>query len=242
MSAPARATVGARIQPPGFACSAEGDAVSDVVVCGAVRTPFGRRNGTLAGMHAADLLGLVQRTVLERAGLEPTKIDQVLAGCVAQVGMQAFNVARGAWLSAGLPVSVPATTIDTQCGSSQQAVNLGYALITSGAAEAVVACGVEMMSIVKIGSTVPKDGHLGKPITRNYWQHHEFTSQFEAAERIAEKWGITRAEADAFGKLSQDRAAAAQQAGAFDTQLVPVAAPVLDESRKPTGGNPHGAP
>jgi acetyl-CoA C-acetyltransferase len=94
---------------------------------------------------------------------------------------------------------------------------------------------VEMMSTVKMGSTVPKDGHLGKPVTRNYWKHHEFTSQFEAAERIAEKWGITRAEADAFSKLSQDRAAAAQQAGAFDTQLVPVEAPILDESHTATG-------
>ena len=209
--------------------------VTDVVVVEAVRTPFGRRNGGLAGVHAVDLLGLAQRAVLEGAGLDPRAVDQVVAGCVGQAGMQAFNVARGAWLSAGLPADVAATTIDTQCGSSQQAVNLAVALISSGAADAVVACGVEVMSTVKIGSTVPADGHLGKPITRNYWKHHEFTSQFEAAERIAEKWGVTRAEADTFGKLSQDRAAAAQRAGAFDTQLVPVEAPVLDENRAPTG-------
>ena len=209
--------------------------MSEVVIVEAVRTPFGRRNGGLAGMHSTDLLGLVQRSVLERAGLDPAAVDQVVAGCVGQVGMQAFNVARSAWLSAGLPISVPATTVDTQCGSSQQAVNLGYALIASGAAQAVVACGVEMMSTVKIGSSVPKDGQLGKPVTRNYWKHHEFTSQFEAAERIADNWGITRADADAFGKLSQDRAAAAQQAGAFDTQLISVEAPTLDESRAPTG-------
>jgi acetyl-CoA C-acetyltransferase len=207
----------------------------DVVVVEAVRTPFGRRNGGLASMHAVDLLGLVQRTVLERVGLEPAAVDQVLAGCVGQVGMQAFNVARGAWLSAGLPEGVPGTTIDSQCGSSQQALNLAAAVISSGAANAVVACGVEVMSTVKIGSTVPHDGHLGKPITRNYWKHHEFTSQFEAAERIAEKWGITRTEADAFGKLSQDRAAAAQTAGRFATQLVGIDAPVLDENRSPTG-------
>lgn len=149
--------------------------------------------------------------------------------------MQAFNVGRGAWLTAGLPIEVPATTIDTQCGSSQQAVNLAHALISSGAAKAVVACGVEVMSTVKMGATVPRDGHLGKPVTRNYWKHHEYTSQFEGAERMADKWGISRADADAFGKLSQDRAAAAQGGGAFDSQLVEVEAPILGEDKAPTG-------
>jgi len=209
--------------------------VRDVVIIEAVRTPFGRRDGGLSGMHAVELLGLVQQAVLDRAGLDPARVDQVVAGCVAQIGMQSFNIGRGAWLTAGLPISTPASTVDTQCGSSQQAVNLAYSLIASGAANAVLACGVEVMSTVKMGSTVPKDGSLGKPVTRNYWKHHEFTSQFEGAERMAEKWGITRADADAFGKLSQDRAAAAQASGAFDTQLVPVEAPVLGEDRKPTG-------
>ena len=204
----------------------------DVVVVEAVRTPFGRRDGGLAGMHAVELLGLVQRTVLERAGLDPARVDQVVAGCVAQVGMQSFNIGRGAWLTAGLPITTAATTIDTQCGSSQQAVNLAHALISSGAADAVVACGVEVMSTVKMGSSVPRDGSLGKPVTRNYWKHQEYTSQFEGAERIADKWGITRADADRFGKLSQDRAAAAQTSGAFDSQLVPVEAPVLGEDGK----------
>jgi len=108
-------------------------------------------------MQAVDLLRLVQRTVLERAGLQPAEVDQVVAGCVGQDGMQAFNVARGAWLSAGLPEKVPTTTIHTQCGSSQQAVNLAFALISSGAANAVVVCGVEAMSTVEIGSTVPQE-------------------------------------------------------------------------------------
>ena len=207
----------------------------DVVVVEAVRTPFGRRDGALAGMHSVELLGLVQQTVLQRAGLDPTAVDQVVAGCVGQVGMQAFNVGRGAWLTAGLPMQTPATTIDTQCGSSQQAVNLAHALISSGAANVVLACGVEVMSTVKMGSTVPRDGHLGKPVTRNYWKHHEYTSQFEGAERIAARWGITRGDADAFGKLSQDRAKAAQAAGAFATQLVDVDAPALGDDREPTG-------
>ena len=205
----------------------------DVVIVDAVRTPFGRRNGGLAGAHAVELLGLVQKAVLERSGLAPERVDQVIAGCVAQVGMQAFNVGRGAWLTAGLPISTPATTIDTQCGSSQQAVNLAHGLIASGAAETVLACGVEVMSAVKMGSTVPRDGSLGKPVTRNYWKYHEYTSQFEGAERMAQKWGITRAEADRFGKLSQDRAAAAQASGAFDAQLVSVEAPMLNEDGTP---------
>ncbi|OSC38979.1 acetyl-CoA C-acyltransferase [Mycobacterium decipiens] len=207
----------------------------DVVIVDAVRTPFGKRNGVLAGMHSVELLGLVQRKLLERAGLAPADVDQVVTGCVGQVGMQAFNIGRGAWLTAGLPIQVPATTIDTQCGSSQQAVNLAHALVSSGAAKAVVACGVEVMSTVKMGSTVPRDGSLGKPVTRNYWKHHEYTSQFEAAERMAEKWGISRSDADAFGKLSQDRAGAAQANGAFDTQLVEVTAPTLGEDNVPTG-------
>jgi acetyl-CoA C-acetyltransferase len=213
----------------------EGDAVREVVVVEAVRTPFGKRNGGLSGMHSIELLGLVQRAALDRAGLDPARVDQVVAGCVAQVGMQAFNIGRGAWLTAGLPIGTPATTIDAQCGSSQQAVNLGHSLIASGAANVVLACGVEVMSTVKLGSTVPRDGSLGKPVTKNYWKHHEYTSQFEGAERMAAKWGITRADTDAFGKLSQDRAAAAQASGAYDSQLVPVEAPVLGEDRAPTG-------
>lgn len=207
----------------------------EVVVVDAVRTPFGKRDGGLAGMHSVELLGLVQRTLLERVGIDPAQIDQVVTGCVAQVGMQALNVGRNAWLTAGLPIHVPAITIDTQCGSSQQAATLGHALISSGAANAVVACGVEVMSTIKMGSTVPKDGHLGKPVTRNYWKHQEYTSQFEGAERMAERWGISRADADAFGKLSQDRAAAAQAANAFASQLISVEAPVLGEDGAPTG-------
>ena len=207
----------------------------DVVIVDAVRTPFGRRRGGLAGMHSAELLGLVQRAVVERTGVDPNLVDQVVTGCVAQVGMQAFNIGRGAWLTAGLPVGTPAITVDAQCGSSQQAVNLGHALIASGAATAVVACGVEVMSTVTMGSSVPRDGSLGKPITRNYWKHHEHTSQFEGAERMAEKWDITRADADAFGKDSQDRAAAAHASGAFESQLVPVTAPRLGEDGTPSG-------
>ena len=186
-------------------------------------------------MHALDLLGAVQRAVVERSGADPAEIGQVIGGCVGQVGMQSMNITRGAWLTAGLPQEVPATTVDSQCGSSQQATGLAYALVASGVVDAAVGCGVELMSRVPMGSTTPKDPDVGKPVNKNYWQHYEFTSQFEGAERIAEKWGITRADCDQFGKQSQDRAAAAWAEDRFGTQLVPIDAPDLGEDGKPTG-------
>ena len=207
----------------------------EVVIVEAVRTPFGKRNGGLSTMHSLDLLGVAQRAVVERAGIDPLEIGQVVGGCVGQVGMQSMNVTRGAWLTAGLPLEVPATTVDAQCGSSQQATGLAYALVASGVVDAAVACGVELMSRVPMGSTTPKDPDAGKPVNKNYWQHYEFTSQFEGAERIAEKWGITRADADRFGKESQDRAAAAWAEDRYGAQLVAVEAPDLGEDGKPTG-------
>jgi acetyl-CoA C-acetyltransferase len=147
--------------------------------------------------------------------------------------MQAMNVTRGAWLTEGLPIQVPATTVDAQCGSSQQATNLAYALVRAGVVDAAIGCGVEVMSRVPMGATVPKDGP-GKPVTRKYWAHHEYTSQFEGAERIADGWGITRAECDAFGKESQDRAARAQREDRYGSQLLRIDAPVLDAEGKPT--------
>ena len=127
-----------------------------------------------------------------------------------------------------------ATTVDSQCGSSQQATNLAYSLIASGVVDAAVACGVEIMSRVPMGATT-KDPAFGKPINKRYWQHHEFTSQFEGSERIAEQWGITRADCDEFGKLSQDRAAQAWAEDRYATQILPIDAPDLDEDGKPTG-------
>jgi acetyl-CoA C-acetyltransferase len=209
--------------------------VREVVIADAVRTPFGRRRGSLAGMHSVDLLGHVQQAVIARSGVAAGEIDQVITGCVGQIGMQAMNVGRMAWLAAGLPIGVPCTTVDAQCGSSQQAVNMGFAAIASGVADIVLTCGVEIMSKIQIGATVPREGDLGRPINRNYWKHHEYTSQFEGAERIASEWGITRADTDAFGKLSQDRAAAARAAGYFESQLVPVEAPILDDAGNATG-------
>jgi acetyl-CoA C-acetyltransferase len=208
--------------------------MSEVVIVEAVRTPLGRRNGGLSTMHSIDLLGAVQRELFKRSGVDPASVGQVVGGCVQQVGMQAMNVTRNAWLAAGLPVEVAATTVDSQCGSSQQATNLASSLIASGAVDVAVACGVETMSRVPMGATT-KDASLGKPINKNYWAHHEFTSQFEGAERIAGLWGLTRADCDEFGKLSQDRAAAAWAEGRFATQVLPIDAPDWDEEGKPTG-------
>lgn len=197
----------------------------EVVVVDAIRTPFGRRGGSLSTLHAVDLLGRVQREVLARAGVEPDVVDQVIGGCVGQVGMQSMNVTRTAWLAAGLPLDVPVMTVDTQCGSSQQASTLAFGMIKSGVADVVVACGVEVMSRVPIGSTTPSDPDVGKPVNRTYWKHYEFTSQFEGAERMATKWGISRAETDAFGKESQDRAQRAWSEGRFGPGVMPVECP-----------------
>ena len=206
----------------------------DVVIVEAVRTPIGRRNGGLSTMHSLDLLGAVQRDLFIRTGVDPLEVGQVVGGCVGQTGMQAMNVTRNAWLGAGLPIEVAATTVDAQCGSSQQATNLAYSLIASGVVDAAVACGVEIMSRVPMGATT-KDQAFGKPINKRYWQHHEFTSQFEGSERIAEQWGITRADCDEFGKLSQDRAARAWAEDRYATQILPIDAPDVDEEGKPTG-------
>ena len=207
----------------------------EVVIVEAARTPVGRRNGGLAGMHSLELLGMVQQELFDRSGVDPATVGQVVGGCVGQVGMQTMNVTRNAWLAAGLPLSVAATTVDSQCGSSQQATNLAHALVAGGVVDIAVGCGVENMSTVFMGATVPKDPSVGKPINRKYWDHYEMTSQFEGAERIADEWGITRADADAFGKESQDRARRAWDQGRFDGQIVAVDVPDLGDDKKPTG-------
>jgi acetyl-CoA C-acetyltransferase len=207
----------------------------DVVVVDAVRSPVGRRNGGLSGMHSADLLAAVQRELIDRSGIDPAEVGQVVGGCVGQVGMQAANITRTAWLQAGLPLEAAATTVNTQCGSSQQATNIATALVAAGVVDVAVSCGVEVMSAVPMGSSVPKDPFVGKPINKKYWEHYENTSQFEGAERIAETFGVTRDELDAFGKQSQDRAAAAWAEGRFDTQIVPIEAPTRDENGEENG-------
>ena len=206
---------------------------SDVVIVEAVRSPLGKRNGGLSTAHPANLLGAVQVAALERSGMNAADVGQVIGGCVGQIGPQTFNIARTAWLSAGLPLEVAATTVDAQCGSSQQATNLAAALIKSGVVDSALSCGIEMMSKIPLGATVSKE--LDRPLTKSYFAHYEATSQFEGAERIAEKWGITRADCDAFGLRSQQRAAHAWTEGRFEREVVAFDAPDLGEDGKPSG-------
>jgi acetyl-CoA C-acetyltransferase len=211
--------------------------MTDVVILEAVRTPVGRRGGGLSTIHPAELLAVAQKAALERAGIDPAQVGQVVGGCVSQIGEQSFNVARTAWLTAGLPLSVAATTVDTQCGSSQQATNVASSLVGSGTVDVALACGVEIMSRIPIGSN--SQGDFGRPVPKSYFSQYEFTSQFEGAERIAEKWGISRSDADEFGFQSQQRGAQAWAEGRFDGQIVEVDAPDLDDDGKPSGTTHH---
>jgi len=203
----------------------------DVVIVEAVRSPIGRRKGGLAGLHPAALLGAVQQGAVRRAGIDPRAIGQVIGGCVSQVGEQSFDVARTAWLAAGLPLEVPATTIDSQCGSSQQATTLGAGLVGAGIEDLVLACGLEMMTRVPLGSNMQG----GRPLPPSYRDHYAFASQFQGAEMIAREYGITREDADRFGLRSQQLAATAWREGRFAREVLPVDAPVLGEDGKPTG-------
>lgn len=209
--------------------------MAEVVIVDAVRTPVGKRNGGLSTVHPAELLGTALTALFDRTGVDPSTVGQVVSGCVSQVGEQSFNIARTAWLSAGFPLTTAAATVDTQCGSSQQAANLAASLVASGTVDVAVACGVESMSRIPIGSNSSKKLGLGVPIPKSYFDRYEFTSQFEGAERIADKWGITREDTDAFGLRSQQLAAQAWAEGRFDTQITKVVAPVVDEEGKPTG-------
>ena len=147
--------------------------MSNVVIVDAVRTPIGKRNGGLSTLHPAQVLATVQQAIVERTGIDPSVIDQVIGGCVSQVGEQAFNITRTAWLSAGLPITTAATTVDTQCGSSQQATNLATALVGSGVVDVALACGVEVMSRIPIGVGGSKALGLGIPIPKTYFDQYE---------------------------------------------------------------------
>ena len=203
--------------------------MSNIVIVDAVRTPIGKRNGGLSTLHPAEVLATVQKAIIDRTGIDPAEIEQVVGGCVSQVGEQAFNITRTAWLSAGLPLTTAATTVDTQCGSSQQATNFATALLAGGVVDVALACGVEAMSRIPIGVGGNKALGLGVPIPRTYFERYEMTSQFEGAERIADKWGITRDDTDAFGLRSQQLAAQAWAEDRFSGQYVTVEAPDRNE-------------
>jgi acetyl-CoA C-acetyltransferase len=201
------------------------------VITEAVRTPIGRRGGTLAGLHAAELLGHAQTTLLERAGIEPATVEQVVGGCVTQAGEQSNNITRTAWLHAGLPHQAGCLTLDAQCGSAQQAVHLVAGLIAADAISAGIACGVEAMSRVPLRAAVGTDAGTPRPAS---WDI-DLPNQFVAAERIAQRRGLARAQVDRFGLRSQTLAQLAWASGRFDREIVPVKAPVLDAGRQPTG-------
>jgi acetyl-CoA C-acetyltransferase len=200
------------------------------VIVEAVRSPIGKKNGSLSAAHPTELLAQLLTAVLGRAGVSPAAVGQVIGGCINKVGAQAMNVTRTAWLTAGLSAEVACSTVDSQCGSGQYATNLAASLIMSGAEDVVVACGVENMSLLPIGSDAVAgvQAGFGKPITRKYREHYEFTSQFEGAERIATKYEISRRDTDEFGLESQLRAARAIAEKRFESQVVPVQVPVRD--------------
>jgi acetyl-CoA C-acetyltransferase len=194
--------------------------VGTAVIVDAVRTPIGRRGGVLAGLHAAEVLGAAQAALLDRAGLEPAAVEQVAGGCVTQAGEQSNNVTRTAWLHAGLPYQAGCLTLDAQCGSAQHAVHLIAGLIAAGAISVGVGCGVEAMSRVPLRSNVGTGVGAPRPDT---WDI-DLPNQFVAAERIARRRGLTRAEIDAFGLRSQALARAAWAEGRFSREITPVKA------------------
>jgi acetyl-CoA acyltransferase len=192
----------------------------DAVIVGAVRTPVGRRNGGLAGVHPADLSAVVLRALAERTGFDPADVEDVLWGCVSQVGEQSWNIGRSSVLAAGWPETVPATTLDRQCGSSQQALHFAAATVLSGQADLVVAGGVESMSRVPMGSSAAGADPYGAAVAQRYGTN--VFDQGVGAELMAERWGLSRSRLDEYALASHAAAAKAQDAGEFDVEVVPV--------------------
>jgi acetyl-CoA C-acetyltransferase len=205
--------------------------VGNAVIVEAVRTPIGKRGGVLAGLHAAEILGCAQRALVDRAGIEPGEVEQVVGGCVTQAGEQSNNITRTAWLHAGLPYQAGCQTLDAQCGSAQQAAHLVAGLIAAGAIEAGIACGVEAMSRVPLRANVGTESGSPRPAS---WDI-DLPNQYLAAERIAKRRGLDRGQIDRFGLRSQTLAQLAWTHGRFDREVVPVTAPVLDADHQPTG-------
>ncbi len=208
--------------------------MTDAVIVDAVRTAGGKRNGKLSNWHAADLASEPLKALVERNGLDPAQIDDVIMGCVMQVGEQSLNVGRNAALAAGYPESVPGTTIDRQCGSSQQALHFGAQGVIAGAYDMVIGAGVEVMTRTPMGSSVVRD--LGYPfgprMMQRYAERGGLVGQGEGAELIAEQWNLTRDDLDEYSVRSHQRAARATAEGRFDHEVIPVA--VKGEDREDT--------
>ncbi len=199
----------------------------ETVIVEAVRTPVGKRNGGLSAMHAADLSAVVLNELVARAGIDPNVIDDVVWGCVSQVGDQSSNIGRWAVLAAGWPEHIPGTTINRACGSSQQALDFAAQAVMSGQQDVVVAGGVEVMSRVPLGSARASGQPYGPKVLARY-DGFSF-NQGISAEMIAKKWGLSRTRLDEYSALSHERAAAAQDSGAFTDQIVPVFPPNAED-------------
>lgn len=199
--------------------------MKNAVIVDALRTPLGKRNGRLKNWHPVDLLSEVMKALAERNTLDPALVDDVVAGCVMQVGEQSLNVARNAVLAAGWPDTVPGTTIDRQCGSSQQAAHFAAQGVMAGAYDVVVACGVEVMTRVPMGASVSDRTYgfpFGPRVMSRYESQGGLVPQGVSAELIADKWGLTRDDLDAFGVRSQENAARATREGRFQAEILPV--------------------
>ena len=210
--------------------------MAEAYIVGAVRTPIGTRKGALAAVHPADLGAHVLRELVARTGIDPAAVEDVIMGCVTQVGPQALDLARTAWLSAGLPESTPGVTIDRQCGSSQQAVHFAAQGVMSGTQDLVVAAGVENMGMVPMGANAQFAVDNGLPIYGQGWTERYGTqeiSQFRGAQLMCEKWGYTREQLERFALESHRRAAAAIEAGRFDAEIAPLAGVSQDEGVRP---------
>src|SRR5437879_5838039 len=194
--------------------------MTEAVIVEAVRSPIGRRNGSLAGTHPVDLLATVLKALGERSGIDPALVEDNITGCVSQVGEQSLNIGRNAWLAAGFPEEVPATTIDRQCGSSQQSAHFAAQGVMAGAYDLVVASGVEVMTRVPMGSSVAGANPFGTQLFARY--EGKLVPQGISADLIATKWNISREESDDFGYRSHVKAAAATKAGYFKREILPI--------------------
>jgi acetyl-CoA C-acetyltransferase len=211
--------------------------VAEAYIVGAVRTPVGTKKGALAAVHPADLGAHVLKELVERTGVDPEAVDDVIMGCVMQVGPQSLDIARTAWLSAGLPERVPGVTIDRQCGSSQQAIHFAAQGVLSGTQDLVVASGVENMGMVPMGSSVVMGLEKGMPFPYGEGWNERYgdqeISQFRGAQLMCEKWGFKRGDLEQFALESHRRAVNAIESGHFDREIAPIAGVTKDEGARP---------
>jgi len=211
--------------------------VAEAYIVGAVRTPVGTKKGALKDVHPADLGAHVLKELVNRTGIDPSAVEDNIMGCVMQVGPQSLDIARTAWLSAGLPESVPGVTIDRQCGSSQQAIHFAAQAVMSGTQDLVIASGVEQMAVVPMGSSVAMALEKGMPFpygdgwAERYGQQE--ISQFRGAQLMAEKWGFKRRDLEEFALESHRRASKAIEAGYFDREIAPIGGLSKDEGARP---------